>query len=271
MSIDSSQPLFTILKTLVESRAGLHYGPDERDLFLTRVTARAEEAGFGSLLDYYYFLRYDEAGAVELERLVDVLVVNETFFFRELKPLEVIVDRLLPPVVASGRRPRVWSAACSTGEEPYTLAMLLAERQLLDQVELIGSDISSRALARARSGTFGARSLRESSSSEYSTRWLRSTERGATIDERLRDAVNWQRINLADPTPMPPGSCDVILCRNVLIYFSDETAARVVQSLTRALRPGGVLFVGVAESLLRFGSGLDCQEIDQVFLYRKPS
>lgn len=271
MGNDATQPLFTILKTLVEARAGLHYGPDDRELFLTRVTARAEEVGFDSLLDYYYFLRYDDGGAAELELLVDALVVNETFLFREIKPLEIIADRLLPPLVASGRRPRVWSAACSTGEEPYTLAMLLAERQLLDKVELIGSDISTRALTRAKSGSFGARALRDSSTSELSSRWLTTSHRSATIDPRLRDAIIWQRINLTDSAPMPPSSCDVILCRNVLIYFSDETASRVVQSLTRALRPGGVLFVGVAESLLRFGSGLDCQELDHVFLYRKPA
>lgn len=271
MSADSSQPLFTILKTLVESRAGLHYGPDERELFLARITARAEESGFESLLDYYYFLRYDDSGTAELEKLIDTLVVNETFFFRELKPLEVIADKLLPPIIETGRRPRVWSAACATGEEPYTLAMLLAERELLPKVELIGSDISTRALDRAKSGAFGRRSLRESSSSPLTERWLKTDNNAAFIDERLRDAINWQRINLTDASPMPPSSCDVILCRNVLIYFSDETAARVVQSLTRALRPGGVLFVGVAESLLRFGSGLDCQELDHVFLYRKPS
>ncbi|MGV3621556.1 MAG: CheR family methyltransferase [Archangium sp.] len=271
MSTETAQPLFTILKTLVEARAGLHYGPEEQELFLARVTARADEAGFESLLDYYYFLRYDDAGAAELERLVDTLVVNETFFFRELQPLELIVERLLPPIIASGRRPRVWSAACATGEEPYTLAMLLAEREPLSRVELIGSDISTRALQRAKSGSFGRRSLRDSGESRLTARWLQPGPDGTNIDPMLRDAINWQRINLTEPSPMPPASCDVILCRNVLIYFSDETTARVVRTLTQALRPGGVLFVGVAESLLRFGSSLECQELDHVFLYRKPS
>ena len=107
----NSPSLFAILSALIEGRAGLHYGPEERDLFLERASARASEAGFESLLDYYYYLRYDDAAAPEFEKLIDALVVNETFFFRELQPLKMLVHRLVAPMVATGRRPRIWSAA----------------------------------------------------------------------------------------------------------------------------------------------------------------
>lgn len=269
LSPTADQPLFAILKTLVESRAGLHYAPDDKELFLARVTTRAGDAGFESLLDYYYFLRYDPGGAAELEKLLDALVVNETFFFREVAPLEMAINRLIMPVIEAGGRPRIWSAACSTGEEPYTLAMLLADRGVLDRVELIASDLSTRALERAASGRFSRRALREANIPRLTEKWLRSTTNGFEIDPRLREAIIWQRINLCAPAPMPAASCDVIFCRNVLIYFSDETVARVVETLTRSLKPGGALFVGISESLMRFGSTLDCQELDQVFLYRK--
>lgn len=266
----NAQPLFAILSTLVETRAGLHYGPGERDLFLERASARATEAGFDSLLDYYYFLRYDPAGATETERLIDALVVNETFFFRELQPLLVLVNRLVAPLVAKGRRPRIWSAACSTGEEPLTLAMLLADAGLLDKVEVVASDISTRVLERARAGRFSRRSLREVVEPRLVARWLKQDGNSVTIDSALCEAITWQQINLCEPESLPgPGTFDFILCRNVLIYFSDSTAARVIEGLTRALKPDGALFVGVSESLLRFGSSLVCEEIDQAFLYRK--
>lgn len=265
-----SAPLFAILSALVEARAGLHFGPAERDLFLERIGARATEAGFESLLDYYYCLRYDPESGPELEKLVDALVVNETFFFRELQPLRVLVDRFIAPMVAAGQRPRVWSAACSTGEEPLTLAMLLAEAGLLEKVELVASDISTRVLARARAGTFGRRSLREIPEGPWVDHWLRVDGQRIEVAARLREAIEWRRINLCEPESLPePQSFDFILCRNVLIYFADETAARVIEGLTRTLRSQGVLFVGISESLLRFGSSLHCEEVDQVFLYRK--
>ena len=264
--------LFAILSALIEGRAGLHYGPEERDLFLERTSARASEAGFESLLDYYYYLRYDDAAAPELEKLIDALVVNETFFFRELQPLKMLVNRLVAPLVAKGRRPRIWSAACSSGEEPLTLAMLLEDAGLLDRVELMASDISTRALERARAGRFNRRSLRDPGEPRLAKKWIREGRDALQVDPALTAAISWQRINLCDPASLPaPESWDFILCRNVLIYFTDETTARVVAGLTRALKPDGALLVGVSESLMRFGSTLVCEELDSAFLYRKAS
>src|SRR5688572_33292567 len=99
MTISASSPVFVILSALVEERAGLHYGPGEQELFLERVAARGQEAGFDSLLDYYYYLRYDPEGSRELDDLVAHLVVNETYFFRELEPLRLIVSRFVQPLV----------------------------------------------------------------------------------------------------------------------------------------------------------------------------
>ncbi len=268
----NSPSLFAILSALIEGRAGLHYGPEERDLFLERASARASEAGFESLLDYYYYLRYDDAAAPEFEKLIDALVVNETFFFRELQPLKMLVHRLVAPIVATGRRPRIWSAACSTGEEPLTLAMLLDEAGLLDRVELMASDISTRALERARAGRFSRRSLRDPGEPRLTRKWIREERDGLQVDPALTAAISWQRLNLCEPASLPAAeSWDFILCRNVLIYFTDETTARVVSALTRALKPGGALLVGVSESLMRFGSSLVCEELDNAFLYRKVS
>lgn len=268
----STRALFAILSALVEERSGLHHGPAEQEVFLQKVGTRAEEAGFDSLLDYYYFLKYDTGASGELERLIDSLVVNETYFFRELATLRVLVDHFVAPLVRAGQRPRIWSAACATGEEPLTLAMLLAEARMLDDVEILASDISERALARARSGRFGRRSLREAPDARLAARWIREEGDALVVPARLRDAITWKRLNLCDPASLATvAPVDFILCRNVLIYFSDETTVRIIGALHDVLKPRGVLFVGVAESLLRFGTSLTCEEAHEVFLYRKAS
>jgi len=264
-----SQQVFTILAALIEEHAGLHYRLDERELLADKLTPRARERGFENLLDYYYFLRYDPAAQSELQALLDSLVINETYFFREPAALKLIVERMIPELIARGERPRVWCAACATGEEPLTLAMLLDGAGLLGRVEIVASDISQRALAHARAGLYYRRSLR-SLPAGVSGRWLIEQADALRAAPELIEAIDWRRVNLcAAAETAAIGSCDVILCRNVLIYFSDETVVQVIHALSSQLRPGGALLVGVSESLLRFGTALTCEEIDQVFYYRK--
>jgi chemotaxis protein methyltransferase CheR len=262
--------VFAILSALIEERSGLHYQLADLDIIADKLSTRAIEAGFESLLDYYYYLRYDEEAAGELNTLLDTLVVNETYFFRELDSLKRLVSDLIAPHVAAGRRPRVWCAACSTGEEPFTLAMLLADLGILDGVEIIASDISSRALARAESGEYGPRSLRQPPPDGLDARWLVHSDGRLRVRDELRRAIRFRRVNLVDTDfAATLGVFDVIVCRNVLIYFRDETAMRVLGRMSASLQPGGVLLVGVSESLLRFGTSLRCEERGRVFFYRK--
>lgn len=270
MTNNASSSVFAILSHLVEERAGLYYGQGDQQLFLDRCSARAEEVGFASLLDYYYYLRYDPAGAREFDDLVMQLVVNETYFFRELEPLRLILSRFVQPLVLAGSRPRIWSAACATGEEPLTLAMLLARAGLLSKVDLVASDISQRVLDVARAGNFSRRSLRHMVEPDLAQRWLREEGGKLRIDAQLIRAIDWRRVNLCEPEQVAAmGACDVILCRNVLIYFQEQTVVDVIERLASRLKPEGALFVGVSESLLRFGTALVCEEADQVFFYRR--
>lgn len=264
-----SPQVFAILSALIEQRAGLHYGPEDRDLLQDKVAARALDAGFDSLLDYYYYLRYDPAGAAALDSLVDSLLVHETYFFREALPVSVLVDDVLVPEVKAGRKPRVWCAACSTGEEPLTLAMMLAERGVLSDVEVVASDLSTRALERARTGEHNLRSMRAMPPG-VEGRWLEVRDGRPHVKPELVAAVDWRRVNLVDAAAVAElGRFDAILCRNVLIYFRDDTARRVVELLTRALVPGGHLLVGTSESLMRFGTALSCEERRGAFFYTK--
>ena len=270
MDVLPLQPsVFAILRGLIEARGGLHYEPVDRELLANRISPRAVALGFDSLLDYYYFLRYDPAGEQEFENLLEVLLVHETYFFREAEQLTQLVECFLAPMVKAGSRPRVWCAAASSGEEPYTLAMLLAEQKILEQVELVATDLSSRILEHARAGLYSGRALR-SVLGTVADRWMVKHGEKVQVLPELREAISWKRVNLVDAAQVEAlGQFDAILCRNVLIYFNDATIIHVIRQVTAALKPGGTLLVGASESLTRFGTSLDCDERAGSFFYRK--
>jgi chemotaxis protein methyltransferase CheR len=268
--LDLTPQLFALFASLVEDACGLHYRIEDKGLFSAKLSAHAEDAGHDSLLDFYYRLRYDDPGGAELHRLVEALLVRETYFFRELPPLRYLAEHHLPAIVARRGRARVWSAACSTGEEPYTLAMLLDRQRLLDRVELVATDLSEIALEQARGGRYGRRSLREGHPADLAQRYLEPTAKGFTVAPKIRDAVTFSTLNLLDDVSRM-GICDAILCRNVLIYFRDEQVVRIIERASRQLAPDGLLAVGVSESLMRFGTSLACEEHGSSFFYRAVS
>jgi chemotaxis protein methyltransferase CheR len=271
MALAKDSPQLTILfASLVERASGIAYGPHDQEVFASKLADHALELGHESLLDYYYRLRYDDPTGVELQRLIDALLVHETYFFRELPPLIELVDHHLSAICQRRGRARVWSAACATGEEPYTLAMLLDERGLLERVEILGTDLSASVLDRAASGRHSRRALREGHPAELARRYLDIQPDHVTVAPHIRSAVEFARVNLLDEAAISAlGQFDAILCRNVLIYFGDERIAAVVEHLAGALAPDGLLAVGVSESLLRFGTSLVCEERGGAFFYRK--
>lgn len=262
-----SAPVFSILSSLIEEQLGLHFGPDHLELLADKLSPRVQELGFASMLDYYYFIRYDPASAAELASLADVLTVNETFFFREVAQLRALLDEFFPPWLASGRRPRVWCAACSTGEEPISLAALLDERGWLQRVDIVASDLSPRVLAQARSGSYTGRALR---AFETPPPWLLPEGERFVPAPRLRASIDWRRVNLLDAAALERlGRFDVIICRNVLIYFRDDVTKQVAARLFDGLAADGVLLVGASESLMRLGTAFVCEERRGAFVYRK--
>ena len=195
LSLPLSPQVFAILGALVEERMGLHYDAHELDLFAERVSGRAIERGFESLLDYYYFLRYDPAADAELALLADGLVVNETYFFRELTPLRVLVGEHVPRLLAQGIKPRIWCAACSTGEEPLTLAMLLDEAGILGQVAIVAATSARGRWPRREPGSIGAarcaRFLRAWSGAGSRATRTRCASRRASRTPSLGSASTW--------------------------------------------------------------------------------
>jgi chemotaxis protein methyltransferase CheR len=263
-----SPQVFSILSSLIEEKVGLHYDLSQLEILSERLGARAAEAGFDSLLDYYYYLRYDPDSDREVRLLAERLVVNETYFFRERPQLDLAVSDFIEQAVLRGERPRVWSAACASGEEILSLAMILAHRGILDRVDLIASDISLAALSRAKAGRFPKRSLRDALPAEGSP-FLSTNDNQIVIDRRIVEAIEFVHLNLLDDTKIGALPLfDVIFCRNVLIYFRDSTVARTVDLLSTKLKPGGALFVGISESLMRLETKLVCEERRGVFFYR---
>lgn len=261
--------VFLILRGLIEDWSGLRYDLDDLEMLAERISPRARELGFDSALDYYYFLRYDDKGPAELEKLLEALLVHETYFFRQAAQLEQLVDSCLAPRVAEGAHPRVWCAGVASGEEAYTLAMMLGERKLLGNVEVVATDLSRPALAHAERGVYSGRALRAIVGT-VASRWLEPKGEHFEVVPALRGAITWKRVNLLDPAQVVAlGTFDAILCRNVLIYFADQTTTRVVQQLTASLKDQGVLLVGASESLMRFGTSLKWEERSGSFFYRK--
>jgi chemotaxis protein methyltransferase CheR len=254
---------------IIEERAGLQY--EDPQFLFDKVLPRAQEMGFDSLLDYYYFLRYDPLGGAELDLLIETLVVHESYFFRECDQLQALVQEIIAPAVKEGRTLRIWCAACSFGEEVITLRILLAKAGLLDDVQILASDISQRALGRARRGEYAAHAAR-ALPKDVPDNWLTRREKRVEVSAALRETIDWRCVNLTDPLAVRAlGKFDHVLCRNVLIYFGDRTVRRVIESLTEALLPGGLLLIGASESLLRYGTSLSCEERGGAFFYRRAS
>ena len=249
--LEISDVEFTALRDLIRERFGLWYDDQKRFLLLSRLQTRLARRGFESFSQYLAFLRTDPRRDVEWDDLASALSNNETYFFRERAQLRLLAGPVADEVLARNGRIRVWSSACSSGEEPYSLAMTLADARNLDESRLSirATDLSPRVLELAERGYYRALSFR-ATEPEAIRRWFRPDGEGFVIDDRIKRLVQFGRVNLLDGARVAAeGPFDVIFCRNVLIYFDKPTQKRVVESFANALRPGGYLFLGHAESL----------------------
>jgi len=245
---------FASFQGLIRQVAGISLAPSKKALVAGRLAKRLKHHGLDSYADYYRLL---DAQRDERQVAVDLLTTNETYFFREPKHFEFLRDRVLPQHPAE-RALRVWSAACSSGEEPYSVAMLLAEHLGGRPWEIFASDISTRVLERARHGVYALDSVRGMTTELLHTHCLKGTgsqEGSFAVDPALRRRVSFAQINLNTTLP-ELGEFDVIFLRNVLIYFEPSTKREVVARLQAKLRRGGYLFVGHSESLNGLADGL---------------
>jgi chemotaxis protein methyltransferase CheR len=240
---------FNQFSALIYRIAGISMSPAKKPLIVSRLAKRLKHHQLASYGAYFSFITSAQ-GKDELQEAVDSLTTNETHFFREPKHFDFLRQRVIPARQV-GRELRIWSAACSSGEEPYSIAMLLDELLGKEPWEVIASDISTRVLDKARSGLFPMERMPEIPKpylSRYCLKGVDEHDGSLLIEKPLRDRVRFISYNLMQPPPRLE-FFDVIFLRNVMIYFDQETKRQVVSRLLPLLRPGGHFLVGHSESL----------------------
>lgn len=265
---------FEFIRSIVYERSRINLGPDKRELVSARVGKRLRATNTPSLGDYCTLLQAPNADE-ELGHLIDAISTNHTFFFREIAHFNFLRDRAAPELTASGTSVRggpfrVWSAACSSGEEPYSIAMTLADCLAQAPWHIEATDISRRILAKAAAAIYRddtVSRLEPAVLREHFQRGVGAQAGNFRVKRELRERVTFRHLNLLEGEPPFRDPFHVIFCRNVMIYFDRATQEELVARLARRLVPGGYLLVGHSESLTHIPHGL---RTIQPAVYQKP-
>jgi chemotaxis protein methyltransferase CheR len=259
LNVDLSEEEFRLLRDFIHERFGLFFEDSQRGSLRGRLAGRLASLDLMSFEDYYHYLRFGPQKADELQRMVSHLTNNETYFYRENPQLNVFADTVLKNLKerkseADDRRLRVLSAGCSTGEEVHTLAMIVYDSGQFFwnwDVQIVGMDVDTAALEKARKGVYHQNSFRSISPALVERHFVKQGT-GAQVKDSIRKLVRLRHGNIVDPASYEGlRPLDVVFCRNVLIYFSDAMIGKVVRIFHEVLAPGGYLFLGHAESLSR--------------------
>jgi len=241
-----------------------------------RVVERMSATGSGSFASYFARLRVDAQD--EIEQFINAFTVNETYFYREDHQLQCLSQDLLAERVRRSQRKktiRIWSVPCSTGEEPYSVAIWLLENwPLVDEyeIEIVGSDIDTAVLEAARAGIFGKRALMRLSPQLVEKYFARLGQDSWCILDDLRDSVQFTPVNIVEPQQTRPhGQFDVIFCRNVLIYFDDASRRVAAENLFENLLPGGFICLGHTESMSRISPLFEVRRFADAIVYQRPA
>lgn len=271
MDILLQDSTFRKFREFIYEASGIFIPDTKKYLIESRLIRRIQTGNFSSYEDYLNFIT-SNSNVGERSKLFDCITTNETYFFREPQQLEVFVNDVAPKVLEQKKTKEIklWSAACSTGEEPYNLVMLLRERTAGVRMEVTGSDISENVLESAKKGVFSSYSVRNIPEL-YMKKYFRvNGQMTFELDNSIRSSVSFSNINLVDEKKMRTvRGVDVIFCRNVLIYFDDKAKQKAVSYLYDSLRPGGYLFVGSSESLHSVTRAFRPVIFNKVVVYQK--
>ncbi|MBI5756189.1 MAG: protein-glutamate O-methyltransferase CheR [Nitrospirae bacterium] len=279
-NIQMSNDVFYTLRDMIYERSGIYFSDHKKYILENRLLRRVEDGGFGDFEKYAYFLRYDHGREREFTTLFNIITTNETSFFRDSNQLHAFESVVLPQTMQNMRekgirRLRIWSSACSTGEEPYTLAMLVLSRLSQAEgrdwdIEIHGSDISEGVLSSARRGEYNDYSLRNVLP-QYLDRYFSKNGNGRyAVRPEVKKMVRLSSVNLFDNASLRMfRGMDIIFCRNVLIYFDEAAKKRVISGIYDCLVPGGYLFMGHAESLLNISRAFKLVNINNILIYQK--
>lgn len=257
----------------IHARTGMIFGETKRFYVERRISELMRVRGISAPQDYLAVLRADDA---EVEKIINSFTVNETYFYREVHQLACLSRSILPDIVRAkrpGDRIRIWSMPCSTGEEPYSIAIWLLENwQFVDayHVEIVGSDIDTAALRQAREASYGERALSKLPSELIEGYFEPKHARKHTLIADLKESVSFTKANILEPASMAAsGRFDVIFCRNLLIYFDDQGRQLAAHNLHELLNPGGYVCLGHSESMARISDRFDLVRFPDAIVYRR--
>lgn len=266
---------FRLLRDLVNHHAGLYFQDDALYMFDRRLSRRITALQLSGYGEYYRYLSLGRQGWGELDQAIELLTIGETYFFREDYQLRGLTQELLPRLaVRNGRQRRLnlWSAGCATGEEAYTLAMIIHGNPLFAgwHVRVVGSDICKSNVSAARRGVYREPSFRVMPAG-LRERYFKRQADGWHVDDELKRMCHFGQLNLLDADRAAiVGRVDVVLCRNVLIYFDAQSRRRVIDNLYTRLVPGGYLLLGHSESLLNVSTAFELVHLKEDLVYSKP-
>jgi chemotaxis protein methyltransferase CheR len=271
------EDVFRLLRDFIHDYCGIFFDDGSKFLLERRLNRRLEQHQLKSFEQYYHFLRYDRKREEEIVVLVDNLTTNETYFFRESAQLKAFSDEILPEIRSrnAGKKSlRIWSAGCSTGEEPYTIAILLLEsgNWWRDwQVEIMGSDINQRVLHTARKGMYKKGSHRATPPDMLQKYFIEEGKGDFRIIDAVRQLVSFSYVNLLDPHKISLiRDLDIIFCRNVIIYFDRNAKKKVIEIFYDKLQEGGYLLLGHSESLINISTSFTLRTLQNDMVYQKP-
>ena len=276
--IKMSEYEYLKLRDFINELCGLYFDDSSQFFLEKRLNNRLQLHQFTSFEDYYFFLKYDRRKDEEINAIAEILTTNETYFFREEPQLKAFTDEILPEIKAQyesiGKKElRIWSAGCSTGEEPYTLAMLIKETGLFDDwnIEIFGSDISLRVLKSARNGEYSKSSFRLTKQ-EYIDKYFHPVEDRFRVNDDIKGMVTFGQLNLIDNVKASTiEHVDIIFCRNVIIYFDTETKVKVIDLFHERLKESGFLFLGHSETLMNISNKFVLRHFTNDMVYQKPA
>lgn len=269
---------FIKLRDLIYERTGISYEENKIYYIKKRLQTRMEQGNYQKIDEYIKFLKHLDRNGREFQELMNLLTVNETYFFREFSQLQVFAEACLPEVIerkqAAGKRSlKIFSAGCSTGEEAYTLAIIL--REMIDDfnrwnVLVKAADIDENVLAAARRGVYDQRAVKEVPASYLRDYFSKPGPGQYAVKQEIKDLVVFDHLNLMDRRALRmEDDYDFVFCRNVLIYFDDVSRKQVVDKFYTILNKGGFIFLGHAESLSRITTAFKVRRMEEHIVYQK--
>jgi len=267
-----AETTFKDIRDYIYDNSGIFISDSKKYLIENRLSRIIQEKNLQSFEDYLKLIKFSSNGN-ELTRLFDAVTTNETYFFREPQQLTVFADAILTKTMEQKKgsaKLKIWSAACSTGEEPYTLSMMLLEKRISpDKFEICASDISEGVLASAKRAVYNSYSIRNVPE-PYMKKYFSVCGQSYALHDSVKKTVKFMKVNLIDNKNMSSlRGMDIIFCRNVLIYFDTKAKQKVVSHLYDSLNPGGYIFIGQSESLHNVTRALRPNVINKVIMYQK--